>query len=67
MLKNNETLEEHERYEKVVVPFDEENKTAIETVLRDGISIMERIFITGGFEQLAIDRLIFSVKSVKMI
>jgi ankyrin repeat protein len=43
------------------------NKTAIDAVLRDDIFMMENIFNTGGIEQLAIERLIFSVNSVEML
>jgi hypothetical protein len=67
MLKNNETLEEHESYEKTLELYRVKNKTAIDSVLRDDISLMEKIFNTGGIEQLAIERLIFSVTSVEML
>jgi hypothetical protein len=66
-MKNNETLEEHERYEKTMELYRLKNKTAINSVLRDDISKMEKIFNTGGIEQLAIERLIFSVTSVEML
>jgi hypothetical protein len=47
--------------------FRLKNKIAINAVTRDNVSLMENIFKTIGVEQDAIDHLIFSVSSVKMM
>jgi hypothetical protein len=56
-----------ERYDKAVELYRKENTQAVNAIIKDDVSMLEKIFKTIGVEQAAIERLIFGVKSVEMI
>jgi hypothetical protein len=56
-----------ERFERARDLLLKENKQAYDSISKDNVSKMEKIFKTGGIKQGAIDCLIFYVRSVKMM
>jgi ankyrin repeat protein len=61
---NQEAMERFERERDLLI---KENKQAVEAVINNNVSKMEKIFKTGGIKQEAIDLLIFWVKSLVML
>jgi ankyrin repeat protein len=53
------------KYQKATYIVIKENEQAFDALENNNISMMEKIFKTGGIEQEAIDHLIFQVRSVE--
>jgi hypothetical protein len=61
---NQEAMKNYVRAKDLLL---KENKQSYDSISKDNVSKMEKIFKTGGIKQEAIDCLIFYVMSVKMI